>query len=117
MNGEGQYNPTSLIPFCEFGGSMDAMGIRVENFSVPVCNSFRATLLNDQICYETNLNDYKKGQNPDNIFQLGFSLLIDYNEDRHLFFTQEKTMNKSRSLLTVDNTEENFIIVESLGTK
>ena len=41
-------SPSALIPFCEFGGSMSVVGIKIDQFDVPVCNCFQARILNDQ---------------------------------------------------------------------
>ena len=35
-------SPSAFIPFCEFGGDMSALGVKIDQFSVPVCNSFKA---------------------------------------------------------------------------
>ena len=32
------------------------MGVKIDQFDVPVCNSFEATVLNDQLCYEVDPN-------------------------------------------------------------
>ena len=40
---DGQLSPTALLPFCEFGGNMSVMGVKIDQFDVPVCNSFRDT--------------------------------------------------------------------------
>ena len=37
--------PAALIPFCEFGGSQSAMGDKIDQFDVPVCNSFKAKII------------------------------------------------------------------------
>ena len=37
--------PTALIPFCEFGGNMSVMGVKIDQFDVPVCNSFRPKII------------------------------------------------------------------------
>ena len=31
---------------------MSVMGSKIDNFSIPICNSFKSTILNDQVCYE-----------------------------------------------------------------
>ena len=35
------------------------MGVNIKQFDVPVCNSFKAKILNDQLCYEIDLNKLK----------------------------------------------------------
>ena len=57
---DGQLSPTALIPFCEFGGNISTMGVKIDQFKVPFCNSFKAKTLNDELCYEVDLNNYKK---------------------------------------------------------
>ena len=54
----GELSPSAFIPFCEFGGNMSAMGVKIDQFDVPVCNSFQAKVLNDQLCYEVDLNRF-----------------------------------------------------------
>ena len=48
---DGNLSPTALIPFCEFGGNMSVMGVKIDLFDVPVCNSFRPKIVQDQLCY------------------------------------------------------------------
>ena len=50
-------SPSALIPFCDFGGNMSAMGVNIDQFDGPVCNSFQPRILNDQHCYEVNLHN------------------------------------------------------------
>ena len=58
---------------------MSAMGTRIEQFDMHVCSSFKAKILNDQLCYET---DSLKGSEKD--LQRGLIFLLDYNEDRQV---------------------------------
>ena len=39
-----QDSPSAFIPFCDFGGDMSAMGTKVDQFDVPVCNSFQGKI-------------------------------------------------------------------------
>ena len=57
---DGELSPTALIPFCEFGGNMSAMGVKIKQFDVPVCNSFRPKIIRDQLCYTVDPNKYYK---------------------------------------------------------
>ena len=41
MDTTGNISPSAFIPFCAWAGDMEALGTRVPNFSVPVCNAFR----------------------------------------------------------------------------
>ena len=48
---------TAMIPFCEFGGNMSVMGVKIDQFDVPVCNSFRPKIVQDQLCYTVDPNE------------------------------------------------------------
>ena len=41
MDTTGNISPSAFIPFCAWAGDMEALGTRVSNFSLPVCNAFR----------------------------------------------------------------------------
>ena len=81
LDDEGKLSPSALIPFCEIGGNMSIMGTKTEYFREPVCNSFQAKILNDQLCYEVDPNKYKMNLNSYEIKQ-GLKLYIDTNNDR-----------------------------------
>ena len=53
---DGNLSPTALIPFCDFGGNMSVMGVKIDQFDVPVCNSFRPKIVQDQLCYTVDPN-------------------------------------------------------------
>ena len=57
------------------------MGIMIHEFDVPVCNSFQAKILNDQLCYEIDLNKFKSEFSIRHL-RTGVTFLIDNNEDR-----------------------------------
>ena len=87
------------MPFCEFAGIFNTVG---ENFGlsdVPVCNSFKAKVVEDQLCYSVDPNEYMKisRKKPK---ELSLTLYINYNEDRE--------MHKNTS-------SENIIIVGTIG--
>ena len=56
QNEDGSTSPTALIPFCQFGGDMSIMGVKMEEVDVPVCNSFRPKIVLDQLCYTVDPN-------------------------------------------------------------
>ena len=59
------------------------MGVKIDQFEVPVCNSFKAKILNDQLCYEVDPNRFRSS-NDETIQDL--KLYIDVNEDRQSTF-------------------------------
>ena len=57
---------------------MSEVGAKIDQFDVPVCNCFQARILNDQLCYEVDLNRFSKESNKKNELYLGFNFLMDY---------------------------------------
>ena len=115
-------SPSAFIPFCEFGGDMSAMGIKIENFSIPVCNSFQAKMLNDQICFEIDLNKYATG-NVEKKLKSGFAFLMDYNEDRQIVFNKinetilDKRFGLVSSIVSSDQEQSAFIYLHTIGKR
>ena len=54
---------------------MEAMGTEVKGFDIPVCNSFKAKVVHDQLCYEVDLKNYEKKENRENELRDGLILL------------------------------------------
>ena len=84
VNKTGGLSPSAFIPFCAFGGDMKVMGTKVEGFNISVCNSFEEKILNDQLCYEVDLEKFKDRKNINNQLKKGLILILDYNEDRQI---------------------------------
>ena len=80
----GFLSPTAFIPFCSFGGNMKSMGRRSELYDVPVCNSFKSKIRNNQLCYEIDLEDYKDTNNIEKQLKEGLVLIMDYNDERQM---------------------------------
>ena len=91
---------------------MSVMGVTSPKFSVPVCNSFKAEIRKDQLCYTVDPNIYRVNDKP-----LELTLLLDYNEEREKTLYNDATNNDSQKqlTLTVEETEKRFIIVETIG--
>ena len=96
----GNLYPTALIPFCEFGGNMSAMGVKMDQYDVPFC--FRIKIIQDQLCYTVDPNEYKDRIDLEG--DLSLSLFINYNEDRKI--TLEKNEIKA---------EYKFILIDTIG--
>ena len=92
IKANGELSPSAFIPFCEFGGEMSAMGEKIDQFAVPVCNSFQAKVLNDQLCYEVDPNKYRQSQTNHNDLKQGLTLYFDTNEDRQTSSEESKLM-------------------------
>ena len=97
---------------------MSAMGIMIDKFSHPVCNSFQARIYNDQLCYEVDLNAYFDKNNIVNQLKLGFHFLMDYNEDRQVTLDQDIRKTKvglAKSVSSSDQIEDAFIYLDTIG--
>ena len=117
-----QTSPSALIPFCDFGGNMSSMGVKVDHFDVPLCNSFQAKIQNDQLCYEVDLNKFSNKANIERELELGFNFLLDYNEDRQVVLDAESSVNVStlhdslaRSIEKSKKDQQAFIYLDTIG--
>ena len=115
-------SPSTFIPFCDFGGNMSSMGFKIDLFEVPVCNSFQDKVLNDQLCYEVDLNKYSDEYNIDKQLKLGFAFLMDYNEDRQVVSQNnnddiEKVRSMVESIVESDENHHALIYLETIGKK
>ena len=90
-----KFSPSSFIPFCQFGRDIDIMGVDVEHFDIPVCNSFKAKILNDQLCYEIDLNQYKINFTAESL-DAGLTFLVDLNEDRQFKWHRKDHKNSNK---------------------
>ena len=70
---------------------MSTMGKKIDQFNVPVCNSFKAKIINDQLCYEVDVQQFINKDNMEQSLKLGLVFLMDYNEDRQTLF--DKTLD------------------------
>ena len=99
---------------------MSSMGVRIEEFDVPVCNSFKAKVLNDQLCYEVDLNRFSNKDNIENELKSGFVFIMDYNEDRQINTIQGKNNTARDESLTHKIVKSNdnqhaFIYLNTIG--
>ena len=114
-------SPSAFIPFCEFGGDMSALGVKIDQFSVPVCNSFKAKIQNNQLCYEVDLNEYFTKDLIKEGLEIGLVLLIDLNKDRQVKDLQNETVQSeftfASKLKLKRKLEASSIFIEAIGNK
>ena len=96
---EGNLSKSAFIPFCEFAGNLSVMGEKIDEFQYPVCNSFKPRIMNDELCYEVNLNKYKDSFDMEQKLKVGLVFFMDYNEDRQVLLNE--SMNKEESFVDV----------------
>ena len=80
---------------------MSAMGVKIDLMETPVCKSFKAKIVRDQLCYTVDPNEFMKSS------ELSLALFISYNEDRH--------WSDSRKVDDAIENNDNFIILETIG--
>ena len=97
---------------------MSAMGVKIPQFNVPVCNSFETKRMNDQLCYQVDLKTFSNENNFENELALGFTFLMDYNEDRQVTFDQdvsEKELGLTKSVASSNKNLHAFIYLDTIG--
>ena len=85
LNTDGEFSPSSFIPFCSFGEEF--IGAYLPGFNIPVCNIFKPRNYIDHLCYETNLQHLKdsNSQKIGKQLVIGFTLILDFNEERQSY--------------------------------
>ena len=96
---------------------MSVVGVKINQFDVPVCNSFQAKILNDQLCYEVDLNKFSV--NIERELKTGFTFVMDYNVDRQISFEEMIPTKNYFSLGNIvaesDNVYHAFIYLDTIG--
>ena len=103
-------NPTALVPFCSISDNYLAMGVKIDQIDVPVCNSFRPKIRKDQLCYTVDLNEIKKKTGLKS--KVFFTFFIDFNEDRELSVAQNMKEQKNYE---ITNRSMSEIFIETIG--
>ncbi len=111
-------SPSAFIPFCSFGNDMNDMGVKMEEFKIPVCNSFKEIIRNDQLCYEIDLEKFKKLNNIQDQLQTGLILVLDLNEERQFGIHRNDTNERERlQILGSNNKNDVEIHLDTISKK
>ena len=98
---------------------MLVMGATVSLFEVPVCNSFKPKILNDQLCYQVDLNRYSNMNNRVRELESGFAFIMDFNKDRQVRFFKEFKNGTEEGLVNwiseSNHDESAFIYLDTIG--
>ena len=119
MTKEKKVSPSAFIPFCGFGEDISSMGVKIDQFDSHVCNSFQPKVMNDQLCYEVDLQKFAKKKSIDNDLKSGLSFTMDYNEDRQITFYRKESGMKQNWINRISEFNENnhaFIYLNTIGT-
>ena len=118
-NEDGKLSPSAFIPFCAFGMNMSAIGVKMEDFELPICNSFRPSVRSYQLCYEIDLEKYKSKTSVERDLKSGLVLSLDYNEDREVLLDRNfDVLQKEDFVGKVDgsqNDEKASIYLNTIG--
>ena len=102
---------------------MSVVGEKVEELGHYACNSFRAIVQNDQLCYEIDLDKFKEKGNIKRQLEYGFAFLLDYNEDRQIKLRQDITIQEDAKVALVDSVadlekdQKAFIYLDTIGKR
>ena len=85
---------SAFIPFCAYKTDLNISKVSpaLEGTDFPICSSFLPTILEGQLCYKIHLNQSSGQGKGDELM-----LLLDYNEDRSLPVTFEKSNDVNSS--------------------
>ena len=62
LDSKEQLFPSALIPFCAYNGDMNITGQYIPGLDFPICNKFKPSILDGQLCYTLDLKDFLKGK-------------------------------------------------------
>ena len=85
---------------------MSKVGVKIGQFDAPVCNSFKATVRNEQLCYEVDLNRFRDEHNIGRQLKLGFAFLLDNNEDRQVNLVENNNFTNGRKFGLVNSVKD-----------
>jgi hypothetical protein len=99
---------------------MSATGKSVDNFNVPVCDKFRPTFLDGQLCYQLDANELRSQVSNEEIASQGVVMLLDFNLDRMVTHKKDdqfkvensSILNKNKNNININDA---MIYIETLG--
>ena len=95
---------------------MSATSRMEENFGLHVCEIFRAKILNDQLCYEVDLEELKSRDNFAKDLKLGLEFFMDYNEDRQVILEKNVEFSLQNEGTTIDQPADDKNAIIYLNT-
>ena len=113
-------SPSAFIPFCELGGNVSSLSVKIAEFNVPVCSSFVPQIFRDKICYQIDLDQYRDNKNIKSQLKKGLVFILDHNEDRQIFdYHKDSNSDVSGLFDGIDQTKGNadsLIFLTTIGT-
>ena len=108
LNSSDSFSPSAFIPFCDLGGNMEIVGTTNKEFPIPVCRAFVKTILNNQVCYKIDVNEYIQEVKFDGQEKISLNLFLDYNEEKQYSGQKREipvnsSLSMSRNLISIQN--------------
>jgi hypothetical protein len=97
---------------------MSVMGKTIDNFNIPVCDKFRPTFLDGQLCYQLEAHELRNKVDKEEIASQGVVMLLDYNLERMVKHNEENTSTVEDSSImkkNKENRDDAMIYIETLG--
>ena len=121
MDKKGNLHPSAFIPFCDLGENISILGKNINGLNTPVCNSFEEKFLNNQLCYEIDVNQFKNEVESNEIIALGLTFIVDTNKNRQVERYQqkiilEKTPNIGKYFNKAIHVKQNMVTWTNLKT-
>ena len=83
---------------------MSLLGRKAKGFQDPVCSAFTRKIVNNQLCYEIDLNRFRDQVNWEESLQSGLSLVIDTNDE----YDVRKLMTENRNIKTEEDVLDSY---------
>ena len=77
---------------------MEILGEELANFHVPVCRLFSEKIVNGQVCYEADLNQYRDKVKWEEALSSGLNLIIDTNDEYDVRNIVEKNASEKKKI-------------------
>ena len=83
---------------------MSLLGRKADGFQDPVCSAFTGKIVNNQLCYEIDLNRFRDQVNWEESLQSGLSLVIDTNDE----YDVRKLLTEDGNIKTVEDKLDSY---------
>ena len=98
---------------------MNITGKYSDKLDITVCNIFKETMLDGQLCYQADLDKFNDEVkvNKKKMLTEGFVFLLDYNEDRMVNEGVENRVDKDLSSIGRKDDKDVMIYADTIGEK
>ena len=99
---------------------MSVMGVKIDQFELPVCNKFKQKIVRGRRCFQVDVNEFKDQVDNEKVVDNGLMLVLDYNEGklvRELPREPDPLLSNDLSELHKKHNEkqEAMIYIETIG--